>query len=437
MFWPRGLCTQSLSSGQIKVYFNQGIDLGVANGLQPDGDSFADVLSETIARIDAAQQTLDVAMYNNNRYDLTAALTAAHNRGVRVRYIAAAATNNSALDAPPPFPVLYGNDLALMHHKFLIADAGLPNQAWVMSGSLNWTTANMTYDYNNTLFIQDQSLARAYELEFEEMWGSSGTLPDPLNSRFGAAKTDNTPHYFLIGGKPVESWFSPSDQVTQRIVERIESADHQASFCIFSFTKNEIGNAYIKAHDGGVWVRGIMENINDPGAELDWLVENGVPVVPHPAGSLMHHKYAVVDAGYPAADPLVLTGSHNWTNAAENSNDENTLVIHDPDLALLYQAEFERRWTETTTATADVSKPVIRIYPNPAVDALFIQFAPEENRDITAIISDGQGRVCFSGQLNFPGVARLPLGSLPAGSYFLPLTSDRGHTTIPFQTLPH
>jgi hypothetical protein len=42
---------------------------------------------------------------------------------------------------------------------------------------MNWTNTNINNDLNNLLFIQDQSLARAYTLELEEMWGSAGDTP--------------------------------------------------------------------------------------------------------------------------------------------------------------------------------------------------------------------------------------------------------------------
>lgn len=432
----RPFATASLSSGLIKVYFNQGIDIPAAGGLFPAGSTFSDVLAETIARINAAEKTIDVAMYNTNRTDIVNALKQAHNRGVRVRFVAAESTDNQALSPAPAFPVLYGNTAALMHDKFMVIDADLAQAAWLMGGSMNWTSANMITDFNNTLFIQDQSLARAYELEFNEMWGSDQAMPNPANSRFGSAKQDNTPHYFVVGGVPVECWFSPSDQVTQKIVKAIQTTDHQTSFAIFSFTKDEIGNAYVQAHNKGAWVRGIMENISDPGAEIGWLTTNGLPVFPHPANALLHHKYLVADAGYPASDPLVVTGSHNWTITAENSNDENTLIIHDPELAILYQAEFERRWSETTTATLASEDNGFAIFPNPASGQLFIRRASKEYWSGALEIWDAAGRLYCVQSISGAPEAELDIHTLPSGFYLLKIITDRGVSTIPFQTLP-
>lgn len=427
-------CTRSASSGQIKVFFNQGIDLAASGGLQPAGKTYEDVLQELITRINAAQLSIDAAIYNNSRSDLTFALRQASDRGVQVRYIAAESTANSALKPTAPFPVLYGNSTALMHNKFLVIDADLADQAWVMSGSMNWTNSNMIQDNNNVVFIQDQSLARAYQLEFEEMWGSDEPLPKPATSRFGNQKTDNTPHRFIIGGRVVECYFSPSDQVTDKIVGAIENADFQASFAIFSFTKDEIGNAFISEHNAGTWVRGLIENINDQGAEYTPLLSSGVPVQAHISFAQLHHKYAVLDAGYPASDPTVVTGSHNWTQTAESGNDENTLIIHDADIATLFQAEFEQRWAEISTAVREIDGVRFEIFPNPTTGHLVVR------KNSTDFWSGDYEIYSASGQLVdagfYPGAgARINLSALPGGSYIVTLKTDHGIAAFPVQAV--
>ena len=429
-------CTRSTSSGQIKVFFNQGIDLAAANGLQPDGNTYEDVLQELINRINAAQLSIDAAIYNNSRSDLTFALRQANDRGVQVRYIAAESTANSALKPTAPFPVLYGNSTALMHNKFMVIDADLADQAWVMSGSMNWTNSNMIQDNNNIVFIQDQALARAYELEFEEMWGSDEPLPQPANSRFGNQKEDNTPHHFIIGDRQVECYFSPSDRVTQKIVGAIEDADNQASFAIFSFTKDEIGDAFISKHNAGTWVRGLIENINDLGAEYGPLLNNGVPVQAHLNFAQLHHKYAVLDAGYPASDPTVVTGSHNWTQSAESSNDENTLIIHDPAIATLFQAEFERRWAELGTATQEPAGMHFEVFPNPTTGHLTVRKNSTDFWSGHYEIHTASGQLVDSGFYAGTG-AVISLSALPQGNYIVSLKTEYGIAAFPIQALRH
>ncbi|MFN0176319.1 MAG: phospholipase D-like domain-containing protein [Saprospiraceae bacterium] len=432
---PIPFATQSLSSGEIKTYFNHSIDLAFANGYIPNGTSYGEVLEETIARIDGAQQTLDLAIYNNNRSDITNAVKAAHARGVQVRYIAAIAASNPALDPAPPFPLLYGNDLAIMHNKFMVIDADIPDKAWVMSGSLNWTNQNIVTDFNNTLFIQDQSLARAYEIEFEEMWGSDGLQPNLLESRFGPVKLDNTPHRFIIGGYPVESYFSPSDQTTSRIEAVLRSAQSEALFALFSFTKNELGNALVDIHDTGVPVRGIMENINDSGAEYAHLLNNGVNVRHHNLTGEFHHKYSVVDANEWTSDPTVVTGSHNWSTAAETTNDENTLVLHHPVIATLFKAEFEKRWGEFPSSVFSHHGSGLSIFPNPASDFLVLRGLPDEEGVFWIKNSLGQVLLSENRGTETQSSLNIAIAGLKPGQYFLTFVSDHAIASIPFQKI--
>ncbi len=430
---PVPFATRSLSSGQIKTYFNHGIDPTFANGYVPDGETYQTVLNETIARIDAAQQTLDVAMYNNNRDLITNALKAAQTRGVRVRYVAALDASNTALDPAPTFPVLYGNSTAIMHDKFMVIDADITDKAWVMGGSMNWTNQNMVSDFNNTLFIQDQSLARTYRIEFEEMWGGGGLQPDTLLSRFGAAKRDNTPHQFIIGGHAVESYFSPSDQTTSHIETVLRSAQSEALFAAFSFTKNELGDALIDVHNANASVRGIMENISDVGAEYSRLLSYNVEVRAHYLPGDFHHKYGVVDAYDLNSDPTVVTGSHNWSVAAETVNDENTLVLHSPALAALYKAEFEKRWGEFPSSVQSVQNQSLIVFPNPASGFLELRGLPEAEGIFC--IKNLLGQVVYSENRGAQMQSSLHLAGLKPGQYILTFVSTHAVASVPFQKI--
>lgn len=425
--------TASTSSGRIKTYFNQGIDPSFANGFVPDGVTQDAVVAETIARIDSAQESIDVAVYNNNRDDITNALIAAHDRGVRIRYVAAEAATNAALDPAPDFKVLYGNEEAIMHHKFLVIDADLPEKSWVMSGSMNWTSQNINTDFNNTIFIQDQSLARTYRLEFEEMWGSSGLIPDPLNSRFGAAKRDNTPHDFVIDGHLVQSYFSPSDQTTTQIERALRTAQSEALFATFSFTKNELGNALVDIHSTGVPVRGIMENINDNGAEYDHLLANGVQVKHHNLTGDLHHKYAVVDAYDLNSDPTVVTGSHNWSVSAETINDENTLVLHHPALAALYKAEFEKRWGAFPSSVENLRRTELQLFPNPSSNWLSIQGLQPEEGVLT--LKNALGQCLQVQRTQHTSSFNWNISDLMPGQYYITYTSAHAIASVPFQKI--
>ena len=89
----------------------------------------------------------------------------------------------------------------------------------------------------------------------------------------------------------------------------------------------------------------------------------------------LHHKYAIIDAGpnsIAAADPIVLTGSHNWSTNAEVNSDENTLIIHDHVIANIYLQEFTQRFNELSSTEVIEESIDISIYPNPTSEMIRI-----------------------------------------------------------------
>ena len=360
--------TASNSSGIIRPYFNHSVDNSFSNGVdaQDIGSAFADTISAYIA---LAQNTLDICVYNASSTIIATAINTAYNNGVSVRYIADDDVTNimlSSLNAN--IPVVYRDPAlaGIMHNKFIIVDANSTNNSWILGGSTNWTNpTNLLNDYNNMIFIQDEAIAKAYTLEFEEMWGGV----------FGTNKLDNTPHKFMTDGKLVEVYFSPSDQTTSHILETIENVDNTLEFGLLSFTRDDLGQAVIdKDIEFGVTVRGIIEMKNSSnGGEYDNLVAASIDVRSHEGvPNQLHHKYLIADANSISADPLVLTGSHNWSNNAENNSDENTLIIHDETTANIYLQEFEKRWCELeiggciSSEINDLISVEVSVFPNPS-----------------------------------------------------------------------
>ncbi len=346
--------TASLSSGTMKAYFNQSVDNSVAT--IENAQNISVFFNDTIkAYLDRANESIDIAIYNHSDALITTAINDAYERGVQIRYISCGTTASTAIgDFNNNIPTLERPDdgSGLMHNKFVIIDANNADSSWVISGGTNWTNNQLFDDFNNLILIQDQSLAKAYEIEFEEMWGSNSLIPDQLNAKFGPNKSDNTPHEFLINGKRVELYFSPSDQTTNKIITAIESTDNDAHFGTLVFTKNELAWALEDVFNNDSEVTGIIEQINTQGSEYEYLLDLGIDVRSHMGVSgQFHHKYCVIDQAETTSDPLVITGSHNWSSAAENKNDENTLIIHDANIANQYYQEYIERFNELSQAT--------------------------------------------------------------------------------------
>ncbi len=417
----RAAATTSLSSGAIKAYFNHPVDESVTT---TSGAIYtASIIDTIISYIDLAQTSLDFTMYEAQNEAIVEALNAAYDRGVTVRVISDDEGDNDVLidNLNTNIPVLEGNSEGIMHNKFMVVDREDYNTCWVLTGSMNHTVNNLGWDYNNVICIQDQSLARTYTLEFEEMWGGDGATPSPLNSRFGADKLDNTPHCFNLQGTAVECYFSPSDGVSGKIVNAIDNAQGELAFAVLVFTENSLGNAVLDAHNRGVDVKGIIDYVEFNGDEYDYLLGNGVNVQDYqnadgsqwPDGPTLHHKYAIVD--YASANPLLITGSHNWTASAGSIHDENTLFIYDEEVTNWYQQEFWARFfgLDVSTEEAFVENQ-LQLFPNPASD--YIQLGKPVNG--TAWVYDAQGKLMYSLMLR-DADQQLSVASLPAGQYFL------------------
>ena len=361
--------TASNSTGVIRPYFNHSVDVSVSTGV--DAQNITTAFNDTIkAYMDLADSTLDICVYNASDATIATAINDAYNRGVAVRYIADDDVTNTMLSSlNSNIPIVYRDPsvAGIMHNKFIIVDANSTNNSWVMGGSTNWTNpTNLFNDYNNLIFIQDEAIAKAYTLEFEEMW--AGT--------FGANKLDNTPHKFVVDGKNVEVYFSPSDQTTSHILEIIDNVDYSFEFGLLGFTRDDLGLAVIaKNGEFGVNVRGIIEQENITGSEFADLIAAGVNVKSHMGiAYAFHHKYAIADADVTASNPTVLTGSHNWSSNAENNSDENTLVIHDATIANIYLQEFTERFNELGTSGIDeLIELDITIFPNPSTGLVQIK----------------------------------------------------------------
>ena len=353
--------SKSLSSGDIKVYFNQPIDTTVSTGTHAISlnHSFADTI---IAYIGRAQQTIDMMMYDNDCRAIIDALNAAHDRGVQIRFISDIPGDTEPTDTVlnhlnPEIAFLAGNSEAIMHNKILIFDRENIDQCIVMTGSTNHTMANLNDDYNNLVIIQDQALVKAYMIEFYEMWGTTTMSPDTNNAKFGSEKSDNTPHQLNIGGKYFELYFSPSAHTTSKINDALLSASSVLEFGVMAFTENVLGTTIKTVHESGVQVHGIIDYVEFTGSEFQMLLASGVQVLDYqnpdgsqwPLGATFHSKYAIVDRNSLDSDPLVINGSHNWTATADSKNDENTLIIHDATIANLFYQEFNQSFNNLLT----------------------------------------------------------------------------------------
>jgi len=142
----------------------------------------------------------------------------------------------------------------------------------------------------------------------------------------------------------VQVAFTPWNNAEALVVDSIGRAKKQILVQAFSFTSRTLANALIAAKVRGVDVQVLADREQTFGGEssrIPELVQAGIPVMLEVRYQSAHNKVMVLDAG--SADAAVITGSYNWTYAAEYKNAENLLILRQSaEIADAYAANWRR-----------------------------------------------------------------------------------------------
>ena len=460
---------QAFAGNKIKYYFNQPVDNSVSKGVNAVylNNCIADTLAAYLGR---AKYSLDICVYDFDKTTsfssstidtkfapkIAAAINDAYARGVKVRYIYEAGNGNSGLTLlDPGIKTLgspQGKNYTIMHNKFVVIDGNSsdPNDPIVWTGCLNWYVQQFNWDYNNVVILQDSALAQAYVGEFNMMWGSSDITPNATVSKFGKYKTDLGKHIFTIEGSKVELYFSPSDGTESHIQSTIATADTDLYFGMYTFTSSTDASMIVSKYNSGVYVAGIDDswsNSYTPHSTFASGLGAYFKVYTETDTSIYHNKFLIVDPSAPCSDPMVLTGSHNWSISANTSNDENTLIIHNDTAANLFYQYFKATYNSLGGALATkvgCAKPntavfqpssvanTINIYPNPSGGSFTITYELSVPQQITVTIYDIMGRktaTLVDGLGQPQGVHSVDCSIKTPGIYFVSILTENEYLT--------
>jgi len=139
---------------------------------------------------------------------------------------------------------------------------------------------------------------------------------------------------------PWSVYFSPHGGCTGAIIKEIDKAKATVLIQAYSFTSAPIGKGLLNAHKRGVQVQVLLDKsqVSHKYSSATFLINQGIPTRIDSAHAIAHNKVMVIDG------ETVITGSFNFTKAAEENNAENLLVIRDKNLAGLYA----ENWQEHT-----------------------------------------------------------------------------------------
>jgi phosphatidylserine/phosphatidylglycerophosphate/cardiolipin synthase-like enzyme len=140
-----------------------------------------------------------------------------------------------------------------------------------------------------------------------------------------------------LNNTPTRVCFSPHGGCTEAIVKELDNARSEILMEAYSFTSKEIASAILKAHKRGVHVEIILDKSNRSArySSGDFTAHMGIPTYINAAYAIAHNKIMIIDR------EIVITGSFNFTKAADEKNAENLLILRNKDLAGIYLGNWE------------------------------------------------------------------------------------------------
>jgi phosphatidylserine/phosphatidylglycerophosphate/cardiolipin synthase-like enzyme len=327
----------------------------LADGLQPAQQ----IAAQLASFLNVAQQSLDIAIYDGGLSgDLAAivkgAVTQCRDRGVEIRVAFHSDTDRTkGIPAPSSHTQIFveslgvpfrpaGTRQSLMHHKYVIRDAGTAHAA-VWTGSTNWGADSWTREENVTLQLPSPDLAAYYRADFEQVW--AGDSEDSGRGAGGAAELS-----FQGQPMPADVWFAPAEGPAMAHAAASLMARARQRIVIASpvLTSGSVLGVLSDIESrGSVSVRGIVDRTQMDEVRQQWSAEpqaswkrlafealargaglvgkRSTPWSPQAVHDYMHLKLIIVDDS-------VLTGSFNFSRSGED-NAENLLRLDSPALA--------------------------------------------------------------------------------------------------------
>jgi phosphatidylserine/phosphatidylglycerophosphate/cardiolipin synthase-like enzyme len=135
-----------------------------------------------------------------------------------------------------------------------------------------------------------------------------------------------------LNNTPAQVYFSPKGGCTDALVKEIGKAKSEILVQAYSFTSKEIAKALVDAHKRGVHVETILDKSNKSQkySAADFTFNMGIPTFIDAEHAIAHNKIMVLDK------ETMITGSFNFTKAAEEKNAENLLILKSKELAKQY-----------------------------------------------------------------------------------------------------
>jgi phosphatidylserine/phosphatidylglycerophosphate/cardiolipin synthase-like enzyme len=137
---------------------------------------------------------------------------------------------------------------------------------------------------------------------------------------------------------PINLYFSPNGGCTTAIINEINNAKSEILVQAYSFTSAPIAKSLVDAHKKGIRVVVILDKSQRTAhyTSASLLANSKIPTFIDDSHAIAHNKIIIIDG------TTVITGSFNFTKAAEEKNAENLLIIKSEEIAKKYLENWNR-----------------------------------------------------------------------------------------------
>jgi phosphatidylserine/phosphatidylglycerophosphate/cardiolipin synthase-like enzyme len=318
----------------------------------PDAVGAPDNLENVIVNfIKGAKKSLDIAVQELDNERIAKEIIAAKNRKIRIKmviehdYLRAKSARKkpwkpggslepnrtihnailrSAIDIKPDY------NTKIFHQKFVIRD-----RQSLLTGSTNFTDTGVGKNLNHVVIVHDKGVAKVYSREFGEIrQGHFGKLNEGR---------DPAPSDLVVSNVPIRILFAPDHNPEMEIMKQMLKAKKRIDFAIFTFAQSSgIDDTMLKLRQLGMPIRGAFDA--KQGAQkwaaipaLQKAKCNLFDVSPGGGVGKLHHKLMVLDS------QVVIAGSFNYTGPANQTNDENIIILGDLEAKTAAQKNAQKK----------------------------------------------------------------------------------------------
>lgn len=262
----------------------------------------------------------------------------------------------------------------LGHNKFLVLAESEDKPLAVWTGSTNWATTGLCTQMQNAILVENEELARVYLAQWKLLRDDHTPGPDGKDVHWNAPLMDSNdvPKPDDGGAGPWTVWFTRTRhrQDLEAASQLIRDAEHAILFLMFDpGTDGLLQVIQPRVSEPALYVHGVVNTIrqpapgdkkvevelvgpeNHPAFDLEVVEPDGIKDLPgwatevtrrdfigdpqHPVigHAIVHSKCIVLD---PFTNPIVITGSHNFSTRASHNNDENLIILRNGLLAERY-----------------------------------------------------------------------------------------------------